>query len=152
MSPAVLFFILLTVPVAQAASVKDVAWLSGCWELTRGNRHVTEQWTTADGGTMLGLSRTISDSRTTDYEFIIIRESGGRLEYVAKPSRQAEAVFTSVTISGDDVIFENPQHDFPTRIRYRRQTDGSLLATTEGVVNGNRRVIEFPYRAASCAR
>jgi hypothetical protein len=151
MSISVLVFLALAFGAPQSASVKDIAWLTGCWEFTRGSRHVTEQWTAADGGTMLGVSRTISNGKTTEYEFIVIREAGGRLEYVAKPWRQAEATFTSVRISADEAIFENPQHDFPTRIHYRRQTDG-VLASVEGMIDGNRRAIEFPYRAASCGR
>lgn len=138
--------------VSPSTSINDVAWLAGCWEFTRGARHVTEQWTRPDGGTMLGLSRTISNGKTTEYEFVLLREAGGRLEYVARPSRQAEAVFTSVRVSADEAIFENPQHDFPTRIHYRRQADGRLLATIEGTVNGNRRTIEFPYQPAACGR
>ena len=134
----------------QATSIRDVGWLAGCWEVTRGNRHVTEQWTSADGGTMLGVSRTIDNGKTSEYEFVVIREADGRLEYVAKPSRQPEAIFTSVRVTRDEVIFENPQHDFPTRIHYRRQADG-LLASIEGSIDGNRRTIEFPYRAARCA-
>ena len=134
----------------QSATVKDVAWLAGCWEFTRGNRHVTEQWTDAAGGTMLGVSRTITDAKTTGYEFVLIREANGKLEYVAKPSGQAEATFSSVVVTPGEVTFENLQHDFPTRIRYRRQADGGLLATTEGTINGKPRAIEFPYRAVAC--
>ena len=31
----------------------DLAWMAGCWELTRNGRHVIEQWMLAEGGTML---------------------------------------------------------------------------------------------------
>ena len=140
-----------TAPQATtSASVQDLAWLTGCWEFTRGNRNVTEQWTDAAGGTILGVSRTIVDGKTTEYEFIVIREAAGRLEFVAKPSRQPEAVFTSVTVAPDEVIFANPKHDFPTRIRYRRQSDGNLTATIEGTIDGKPRAVEFPYQAATC--
>lgn len=141
----------LTLPL-QRTSVNEVNWLAGCWEFTRGNRHVAEQWTAARGGTMLGVSRTVSDGRTVDYEFILIREANGRLEYVAKPSRQPEAVFTSVRVSADEAIFENPRHDFPTRIHYRTQPGGGLLATIEGNVNGAPRTIEFPFARAVCGQ
>ena len=148
---AAAFALALTIPLPQphALSVTDVGWLTGCWEFTRGSRHVSEQWTRADGGTMLGVSRTISNGRTVEYEFIVIRESGGKLEYVAKPSGQPEAVFTSVQVGAGEAIFENPAHDFPTRIRYRRQPDG-LVASIEGTLDGRPRTVEFPFRAASC--
>ena len=138
--------ILLLFLLFQNQTVTDVAWLSGCWELTRNDRHIVEQWTKPEGGTLLGMSRTVRGEKTVEYEFIVIREANGRLEYVAKPSGQPEAVFTAARVSADEVVFENPQHDFPTKISYRRQVDGGLLARIEGVRGGQNRAIEFPYQ------
>ncbi|MBM3820353.1 MAG: hypothetical protein FJW14_15235 [Acidimicrobiia bacterium] len=126
--------------------VQDLSWLTGCWELTRGTRHVMEQWMRPEGGTLIGTSRTTADGKTLEYEFIVIREAAGGLEFVAKPSGQAEAIFRSTRIAAREVVFENPAHDFPTRITYRATGDG-LHAAVEGDVSGQRRVIEFPYRA-----
>ena len=133
-------------------SVQDVSWLTGCWELTRGKTHVVEQWTSSEGETLLGLSKTVSDGKTVDHEFLMIRKGEKGLEYVAKPSRQPEAVFTSIRVDANVVVFENPTHDFPTRITYKRQSNGGLLASIEGTMNGQQRTIEFPYRAAACGK
>jgi hypothetical protein len=151
---------------APKASAADVAWLTGCWELDRGKRHVVEHWTAPEGGTLLGVSRTVSDGKTVEYEFLLIRErggdgngaggvgagAGGGLEYVAKPSGQPEAVFAATRVTADEVLFENPQHDFPQRIRYKKQPDGGLAARIEGTLNGAARGIDFAYRAATCGR
>jgi len=131
--------------------VADLAWFAGCWESTRGERHVTEQWMGPEGNTLLGMSRTVVNGKTTEYEFLLIREGARGLEYVAKPSGQAEATFTSVRVSADEVVFENPSHDFPTRVIYRRQADG-VTAAIEGLMNGQSRRIEFPYTPAACGR
>jgi hypothetical protein len=130
----------------------DVGWLAGCWELTRGSRHVVEQWTAAEGGTLLGVSRTVSDGKTTEWEFLMIRESPGGLEYVAKPSGQPEAVFASTRIAPGEAVFENPQHDFPKRIAYRQQANGGVVASIDGPMNGQPRTIAFPYARAACAK
>jgi hypothetical protein len=132
-------------------SVADVAWLAGCWESTRGDRHVTEQWMAPEGNTLLGISRTVVNGKTTEYEFLLIREGARGLEYVAKPSGRAEATFTTVRVSANEVVFENPAHDFPTRIIYQRQSDG-VTAAIEGLTNGQSRRMEFPYRPATCGR
>jgi hypothetical protein len=143
------------VPLPQAppkASAADVAWLAGCWQLDRGPRHIVEQWTPPAGGTLLGVSRTVVDGKTVEYEFLLIRERDGGLEYVAKPSGQAEATFKAASVTADEVVFENPQHDFPQRIRYKKQPDGALTARIEGTLNGAARGIDFAYRAATCAQ
>jgi hypothetical protein len=132
-----------------APAIKDVAWISGCWDLTRNARHVAETWTPAEGGTMMGISRTVNNGKTSEWEFLIIREGGKGLEYVAKPSRQPETTFTSTRVSANEVVFENPAHDFPKKIVYKRDGD-SLIAAIEGPMNGQTRRIEFPYKKAAC--
>jgi hypothetical protein len=133
----------------QAPAVKDVAWISGCWDFTRNGRHVVENWTAAEGGTIMGVSRTVSSGKTSEWEFLIIREGAKGLEYVAKPSRQPEATFTATSVSATEVVFENPAHDFPKKIVYKRDGD-TLVASIEGRMNGQIRRIEFPYKKAAC--
>ncbi|MBI4266458.1 MAG: hypothetical protein HY657_18965 [Acidobacteria bacterium] len=137
---------------ASRPAVQDLAWLAGCWELTRGTRRVTEQWMRPEGGTLMGMSRTTADGTTVEYEFLIIREGAMALEFVAKPSGQPEAVFTATRVAAREVVFENPMHDFPTRITYRATGDGGLLAAVEGDVKGQRQTLQFPYRRVACGR
>jgi uncharacterized protein DUF6265 len=146
---SVMLAIVTTGVQAPAPSIRDVAWMSGCWELTRNGRHVVEQWTAAEGGTLLGVSRTVANGKTTEWEFLIVREGPHGLEYVAKPSGQAEATFTSTAVTSAEVAFENPAHDFPKKIVYRRSGD-TLHAAIEGPVNGQTRRVEFPYTRAAC--
>ena len=102
---------------------------------------------------MIGMSRSVADGVTKEFEFLMIREGkDGQLEYVARPSGQATATFTAIRTSANEVVFENPQHDFPTRIIYRRNPDGSLLAAVEGDRGGQTKRIEYPYVAATCGR
>ena len=100
---------------------------------------------------MMGVSRTVVNGKTTEWEFLIIREgTQGFSRYVAKPSSQPEATFTSTSVTATEVVFENPAHDFPRKIVYRR--DGTTLnAAIEGPMNGQVRRIEFPYTGAACA-
>ena len=132
-----------------APTVRDLGWMSGCWEISRPNRHVVEQWSAVEGGTLIGTSRTVANDKTSEYEFLLIREGAKGLEYVAKPSRQPEAVFTSTKVAVNEVVFENPAHDFPKRIVYRRAGD-TLTAAIDGPMNGQPRKIEFPYKRAAC--
>lgn len=128
----------------QGPTVDHVAWLTGCWTMTRGDAVIEEQWLKPLGGTLMGISRTAKGGRIVEHEFLQIREVNGKLAYVAKPSGQAEATFAIKTISDGEVVFENPAHDFPQRILYRRTPDG-VTARVEGTRNGQTRGSDFVY-------
>jgi Domain of unknown function (DUF6265) len=126
------------------ATIDQAGWVAGCWGRNTGGRTVEEHWMTPAGGTMLGMSRTVANGKTTEYEFLRIVEQEGTLAYIALPSRQKEATFTLSTITPHELVFENPTHDFPTRIIYQKQPDGSLKARIEGTLNRQPRGIDFP--------
>ena len=137
-------------PAATAAStVKDVAWIAGCWDATRNGRHVSEHWMAPEGGTMMGVSRTTAGGKTIEWEFLIIRQGAKGLDYVAKPSGQPEATFTATRATPGEVVFENLAHDFPKRIIYTRAGD-ALTASVEGPVNGQHRRIDVAYTKGTC--
>ena len=99
------------------------------------------------GGMMLGTSQTVANGKTVEYEFVLLRaDAAGDVHYVAKPSGQPEASFKLVKAGPREAVFENPTHDFPQRIVYTLQEDGTLLAAIEGERNGKARRVEFPYR------
>ena len=94
---------------------------------------------------MLGLSRTVRGGRMTEFEFLSIRLVEGKLAYVSIPSRQTETVFPLVQISANVLVFENPTHDYPQRIIYRKEGN-DLTARIEGVTGGKHRSSEYPYQ------
>ena len=147
--------LLVAVSVASAMSgaepakpsVASLSWLAGTWSFERNGRIVTERWTAPSGGMMMGTSQTVVKDRTVEYEFVVLRANAqGEVLYVAKPSRQPEAEFKLVRATEREVLFENPQHDFPQRISYVLKDDGTLLAAIEGTKDGKTRRVEFPYR------
>ena len=153
MPATILFVALLAAGQTPASSgtptIKDVAWIAGCWDSTRGTRHVAEHWMAPEGGTMMGVSRTTTGEKTTEWEFLIIRQGPRGLDYVAKPSGQPEGTFTATRATANEVVFENPAHDFPKRIGYKRDGD-SLTAWIDGPMGGQNRRIEFPHKKAAC--
>lgn len=153
---ALLFFVVLmaasTVMTAQTpapaatrgADIDRLGWLAGCWAQTRQDGLTEEHWMKPAGGSMLGMSRTVRRGRTAEFEFLQIRDVAGRLAYIAKPSNQPEATFPLKALTDQEVVFENPEHDFPQRIIYRA-AEGRLTARIEGTLNGKARAIDFPY-------
>jgi uncharacterized protein DUF6265 len=136
--------------VMEKPSVGDFSWLAGCWEGGRPGVVREEQWTKPAGGSMLGMGRTVANAKTVEFEFMRIHQDKEEIFYTARPSGQPEASFKLVSQNGQAATFENPQHDFPQRVIYRRQQDGSLLARIEGTVNGKDRAIDFPFKRARC--
>lgn len=100
---------------------------------------------------MMGMSRTVRGDSLIELEQVRIESRGSDLVYIAFPLRQATAEFTGSVTAGGDVSFENPRHDFPTKISYRKQGADSLVASIEGKRGGRARMIEYPYRRVACA-
>ena len=131
--------------------IVKLAWMAGCWEGQIGPVRIEEQWNKPAGGTMLGLSRNLKDGRVIFSEFMRINQDEGKIVYMARIGTKATPTpFALIHLSLDEAVFENPEHPFPQRIRYRREPDGSLHASTEGVDKGKPRVDDFPMRRASC--
>ena len=76
-------------------------------------------------------------------------EQEGRDDH-AEPSGQAPADFEASAVSDSLITFENPAHDFPQRVIYRRRGSDSLIARIEGTRNGRVRGVDFPYARAAC--
>lgn len=131
-------------------TIHDFAWLTGCWENTTGKRQRDEIWSKANGGSMLGVGRAVVDGKTTEYEFMRIHQEADGLYFTAQPSGQPQASFKLVSLRDNVATFENPKHDFPQRVIYALQPDGSLKARIEGVMNGKQRGIDFPFKRAQC--
>jgi hypothetical protein len=139
-----------------AANVTDVSWMSGCWVFDGGEYGSGEFWTQPAGSTLIGISRTVRNGTTTGFEFMrIIEIDGGELMFIASPSGQATTTFVMASISDDEIVFENPDHDFPQRVGYRRLAAQSsrpgLLGWIDGDIDGQHRRIEFPMTSVDCA-
>jgi hypothetical protein len=137
----------------QAGSQFDgLAWMAGCWRSERGGVVSEEQWMAPAGGAMFGTSRTVRGGRLMEFEFLEIRAREDGVDYVAHPSGQATTAFrlTAPATDGKDAVFENPEHDFPRRVVYRHEPDGSMHARIEGERNGQLRVIDFSKARTAC--
>lgn len=153
MPRTILFLAFVGIPSlasAEAASIKDVAWLQGCWEQRDGDRVVEERWMPPRAGSMLGVGRTSRGDKLIEHEYIVLAERDGRLAYEAHPSGQPTATFMSKPITGREVVFEDPAHDFPQRLGYKSTGPGQLLAWIEGTSGGKTRRVEFSYRIVNC--
>lgn len=137
---------MVTMLPRQGGEMDRLRWLAGCWEARRGARTITEMWMAPDAGLMMGASRTVAGGQVRATEQLKLEFAGGRLAYVALPSGQAETRFEATDVSDSGFVVENPAHDFPKKIIYRRRGADSLVARIEGDGRG----VDFPMRRISC--
>lgn len=136
---------------AQEAELARLAWLGGCWQSETAEAGSGEHWLPLAGGTLLGVSRTVRNGRTAEFEFMQIRAlDDGRLAFIALPSGQSYTEFPLAQFTATGAVFENPAHDFPQRVIYELDAGGVLRARIEGLRRGELRTVEFPMRRVSC--
>lgn len=98
----------------------------------KGNVLVEERWTEPASNLMLGLSRTVRGDKVVAFEFLRIEARADGIFYVAQPGGRPPTEFRLTGWDGTEAIFENPQHDFPRRILYRRAPDNVVIAKVDG--------------------
>jgi hypothetical protein len=136
---------------AAIAPVERLGWLAGCWEGTLSSGAVYEEtWLAPRGGVLVGVARMTRDGRALSFEFMRIFDEQGTLVYAAQPSGRPPTLFRATAVASDDVTFENPEHDFPQRIRYRFVPPDALHARIEGERDGQLRGMDFPLRRTAC--
>jgi len=155
-------------PPAVSASLRmteRLAWMTGCWAFrdSRG-RLVEEQWSSPRAGVLFGYSRTTRARTGMPGDTLLLYETtriyeapDGVLVFAANPSGQQPDEFRwrgEAAALDSAITFENPAHDFPQRVRYRRAgaAGDSLVARVEGIRNGTPRGIDFPYARMDCSR
>jgi Domain of unknown function (DUF6265) len=130
-----------------AFKIEDLAWMSGDWETALGRAQIDEHWAKVAGGSMIGMSRTVAGGKTVSFEYLRIEARGAEIYYVAHPrARNPGTDFKLVRLTAEEAIFENPEYDFPKRLLYRKNRDGTLTARVEGDGTEKEKAQEFHYR------
>lgn len=116
----------------QAQTLEDLNWMSGYWVASKDGVTYEELWTTASGGIMVGLNRSVYADGRSAFEYLRIVESGSSIVYLASPEGRAPVPFTLKQVSRARAVFENLEHDFPQRLIYSLSGD-KLTARIEDI-------------------
>jgi hypothetical protein len=129
--------LLLTGAKSPGQELSGLAWMSGTWVAQQGSTWTEEHWLAPRAGMMLGTSFSERNGKIREFEFMrIAAEADGSLVYWASPGGRPAVPFRLASVSPNRVIFENPTHDFPTRITYQR-TGLRMVATIAGPNGAN---------------
>jgi hypothetical protein len=138
---------MLSMMLAAALTLHDIAWLAGDWQLIRGDACVEEHWTLPSESSLIGMSRTVTRGRTAEFEFLRIEARDDGIYYVAQPGGRPPVDFKLASDSARELVFVNPgQADHVKQIVYRREEDGGVTARIEGEDGGRAFAIDFRYR------
>lgn len=148
---ATLVGLLSSLALATSPPIKDLYFMAGCWSYDGHDAGSIEQWMSPVNGELLGMSRIVSDNKVVAFEYMrIARNTEGQLEFVASPSGQGTTHFGLVTLGQNEVVFENPEHDFPQRIIYRLIDAQHLLGRVEGRTDEGEQHADFPMTKIAC--
>ena len=120
-------------------------WIAGHWCTKSDAVAVEEIWLPPHGGVVLGLGRTRTPEATTGFEYLRIVEVDGVPTYIAQPGGRAATKFRMTARGEQWIRFENPEHDFPQWIEYRRNGDRLHAEIAGPGEHGKEQVIGFDY-------
>lgn len=148
--------LLLTLVLAPAPAVAQelvtvdgLGFLSGCWNgTTASGTTIEEHYTSPSRNLILGTTRYLRDGAARSFEFSLITAGQGASTLVPHPGGRASVPFREASRNASAISWENPSHDFPQRIGYRRVAPDTLVARIE-LMDGTR-ATEYRMAKVSC--
>ena len=141
-------------PSADTGPLAPLAWLEGCWLGNVNQREFREQWLPLRGGVLIGAGQSVLRGKMQDYEFLRIepRADGVFFSQFSGDLKETSFKLESKVDDDKDTIFTfaNTTDSFPSRLIYRRGTEGWLYETIEGRTNGATRQVIYPFRRIDC--
>lgn len=133
----------------QTYDIKKAEWLIGTWENKSLKGSIYETWSKTNDIELSGKSYILKEKDTIVFENIRLVQETDSLFYIPIVKNQNEGLpvrFSAKTISETQLIFENPQHDFPQIISYTKINTDYLTAEISGTKNGQNRKQTFPMK------
>ncbi|KQZ56421.1 MULTISPECIES: DUF6265 family protein [unclassified Lysobacter] len=132
-------------PASEAAD-PGLGWMAGHWCSEAGGERIDETWLPAAQGRLYGVSRTVRAGEVTSFEFLRIEPVDGVATYLAQPGGGPATAFARSDGGANRVRFENPAHDFPQSIEYRRDGERLHAEIAGPGRDGKPQRIPFEYR------
>jgi hypothetical protein len=126
--------------LADEIEPSPLDWLTGCWQNASGE--IREVWSDSEDGYYFGYSVVMQDEQVVFFEQMRI-DPGPAPIFNAYPSGLGPSAFPGSEMANSSITFENPDHDYPQKIRYERDGD-KLKAVISRIDDSDQR--HFDYR------
>lgn len=131
--------------------LEKAEWFIGNWENITKEATFKEIWNKESDSTFVGESFVFVEKDTVFYEKIDLFQQNDSLFYrvsVKDQNKEQPVVFYLTKSNEKELIFENPKHDFPTKIVYTKITNDSMVGAIYGKKNGMKISETFPMKKA----
>lgn len=129
--------------------IEKASWLIGKWQNNSTEGNVTEIWEKSNDSTFIGKSYFVVGKDTISSETIKLEQNNEELFYiptVRDQNNRQPVKFRLTSLTNKQLVFENPEHDFPQKISYTQIRNDSLIAEISGVLDGKQNSQKFPMR------
>jgi len=129
--------------------LENANWFIGKWENLTETARFEEIWNKVNDSTFLGESVVIIARDTVFYEKMDLFQKSDSLILkisVKDQNNEKPVLFYLTKSNNNQLVFENPKHDFPNKIVYNKINSDSIVATIEGIKNGKTQSEAFPMK------
>ncbi len=129
--------------------LEKMHWLVGEWKNSTSEMDFTEIWKKETDSSYRAESFIVATKDTVFFEHVLLEETNDSLFYRAynRKEKLSQAIsFYATKIDSNLTVFENPKHDYPNKIIYNKINNDSIVATIEGVKNGQPLSEKFPMK------
>ena len=127
--------------------LEKMSWLVGEWENKMPEGNLTETWIKANDSTFTGKTLFIKEKDTIHNEEIVLSQKGETLYYtptVIGQNNDEPIEFKMTNSTEKEFVFENPKHDYPQKIVYKKLNSTNLVATISGKQQGKPSSESYP--------
>jgi len=125
--------LLITISSFCQPSIADLTFLAGTWKVE--GKETYEVWEKTNTNDLTGSSYKIKEGKKIVTETLSIKSVDGKIVYEATVVNQNNGKGIPFTLNANATkvyAFENPSHDFPTKIIYQKISDTELTVQVLG--------------------
>ena len=129
--------------------LEKMSWLVGSWEQKLPDGTLVETWEKQNDSTFIGGSYFVKGKDTIHSESVILTQKKEDLFYIPTVTGQNndEPITFKLTSDAENTFtFENPAHDYPQKVTYKKVNDTNLLASISGKQQGKESTESYPMK------
>jgi len=110
------------------------------------NGTLKETWIKENDSTFSAKSYFIKEEDTLHNETILLTQKNDIITYSAKivgENNDKSIDFKLTSSTENNCVFENPSHDYPQKITYKKTNNNSLIATIFGIQQGKKSIENY---------